>query len=138
MANKAQKLLAIIFALVTLTSTVVIAYSFNSYVGISLAVRSLSASVQNFDIELVDEGHMVITTNVVVNNTSPYEFYWVGLEQQVYVNDTYAGSVRAGDLTTKEPGTYISSINHEPHHRTLHRFPIQTRALRVAARSNCN
>jgi LEA14-like dessication related protein len=114
MTNKSQKLLALIFASVTLTSTVVIAYSLDSYVGISLAVRSLSAFVEDFDIELVDEGHLIVKTNVTVNNPSSYEFSWIGLEQQVYVNDTYAGSVRSGDLSQMKPAPISprSETNH--------------------------
>lgn len=103
MANNASKLLAIIFALVTLTSTVVIVYSLDSYVGVSLAVRSLSAFVEDFSFELVDEGHLIVATNVVVNNTSSYEFQWIGLEQQVYVNDTYAGTARSINITQMKP-----------------------------------
>lgn len=95
MVRKSQKLLALIFALSTIASTVVIAYSLTNYVGVSLAVRSMSTFVMDFDAELVDEGHVIVTTNIAVNNTSQYQFSVLGIEQQVYANQTYAGTSRA-------------------------------------------
>lgn len=91
---RSQKLIALIFTIATILSTVVIAYSVTNYVGVSLAVRSMSASVAIFQAELIDEGHVTVTTVVVVNNTSEYQFSIRALEQQVFVNQTYAGSSR--------------------------------------------
>jgi hypothetical protein len=94
MMGRSQKLVALIFTIATILSTVVIVYSFTNYVGVSLAVRSMSAFVADFHAELIDEGHVTVTTMIVVNNTSQYQFSLLGLEQQVYVNQTYAGSSR--------------------------------------------
>ena len=92
MIGRSQKLIALIFTIATILSTVVIAYSSTSYVGVSLAVRSMSAFVADFHAELIDEGHLTVTTMIAVNNTSQYQFSVLVLEQQVYVNQTYAGS----------------------------------------------
>lgn len=95
MMRRSQKLIALIFTIVTVLSTIAIAYSLTTYVGVSLAVRSMSAFVSDFNAELVDEGHVMMTTKVAVNNTSEYQFSVLALEQQVLVNQTYAGSSRA-------------------------------------------
>lgn len=92
MARKAQKLMVIMFSLTTLASTLIIGYSLTFYVGVSLAIRSASVSIRDFRIEFVAEDRMMISTNVAVNNTSPYQFSWLWVEENVYVNETRAGT----------------------------------------------
>lgn len=94
MARRAQKLIALIFMIATLASVVVIAYSLENYVGVSLAIRSMSTFVAGFNVELVDEGNIRVTTDMIVNNTSPYQFSVKSFEEQVYINETYAGTTR--------------------------------------------
>src|SRR3989304_6508981 len=95
MASRSQKAIAVAFIIATALSAVVIAYSSTHYVQVSLAIRSLSTSILDFDVELVDETHIVVSREIPVNNTSSFVFTVLFMEQQVDVNETYAGTTRA-------------------------------------------
>jgi hypothetical protein len=88
MVRKGRTIVALIFAATTLVSTLVIGYSLIYYVDLSLAMRTVSAYVKDFEVEIAGENHIMISTNVVVNNTTPFQFTWLWIEENVYVNQT--------------------------------------------------
>jgi len=92
MASKGRKIIAIVFSAATLVSILIIGYSLVYYVEVALALRSTLAYVKDFRIEFIDESHAVVYSNVVVNNTTPFQFTWLWVEENVYVNQTRVGT----------------------------------------------
>ncbi len=92
MTSKGRKIIAIVFSAATLVSILIIGYSLVYYVEVALALRSTLAYVKDFRIEFIDESHAVVYSNVVVNNTTPFQFTWLWVEENVYVNQTRVGT----------------------------------------------
>lgn len=104
MPRKTRKIVLLTFAMVTLVLVAAMLYSFNEYTGIFKAVRSLKVSIQDFDFSILDPTKAVATTALSLNNTSPYEFLAVGIQQRIEMNGIYyIGTSRKEGVTTTNP-----------------------------------
>lgn len=104
MPRKARKLFLLAFVLATVVLAVIMLYSLNEYLGIFKAVRSLKITIQGFNFSILDPANARATTTVSLNNTSPYEFLTVGIQQRIEMNELYyIGTSRNEEITSTDP-----------------------------------
>ena len=104
MAGKARKIFLLAFAMITVVLVAAMLYSFYEYTGIFKAVRSLTISIQDFEYNTQDLTSAVTTTTLAVNNTSPYEFLAIGIQQRIEMNDIYyVGTSNKEGITNSNP-----------------------------------
>ncbi len=104
MAGKARKIFLLAFAMITVVLVAAMLYSFYEYTGIFKAVRSLTISIQDFEYNTLDLTSALTTTTIAVNNTSPYEFLAIGIQQRIEMNDIYyVGTSNKEGITNSNP-----------------------------------
>lgn len=99
----AQKAVLVAFTSATIVFSALSVYTVTNYIGVFHAVRMLQLSMSDFTFEITDETHAIAKTNLNLSNASPYEFYVTLVEQQVYLNELYAGTARAESLSSSNP-----------------------------------
>lgn len=90
--------------MITMVLSAAMLYSFYEYTGVFRAVRSLTISIEDFEFSILDLTSATVTTILTVNNTSPYEFLAIGIQQRIEMNEIhYIGTSNKEGVTNSNP-----------------------------------
>jgi hypothetical protein len=66
-------------------------------------MRTLTFSVADFDVKILDSASIAASTTVTLNNTSAFDFYATGITHKIFVNDFYVGTSNTQEISSNKP-----------------------------------
>lgn len=86
-----QRIILVIFALVTIASLIFLAYSMHEYFGVYTAVHEFSVKIEKFSVVVSNASHALAETFLVIQNPSAYTFEVNFILQKLYLDDALFG-----------------------------------------------